>query len=141
MQVFCTETFWIWRMSLTGTFNGWKLGHFTLDATGTGGETLLTRAIHMQAYGAVKDFLDLGCSPDAANAAGEKPLVLALQLKDRKLVNMLLENRANVLADAPGGLNLAQYARKLGMPDVATNLHEMIRHKEAAAYAWAGPYC
>ena len=125
-------------MSLTGAFNGWKLGP-SLDAHGAGGETLLTRALKMQAYDVVKDFLKLGVSPDAANATGEKPLVIALELKDRRLIDLLIDKRASVLVDAPGGLSLAQYAQKLGMPDIAIRLHQIIREKEAAVYSW-GPY-
>ena len=128
-------------MSLTDAFNGWKLGQAVLDAKGTGGETMLTRALKMQAYDAVADFLKLGMSPDAANAMGEKPLHIAIALKDRRAIDMLLDKRASVLADAPGGGTLAQYARKHGMPDVAARLAQMIREKEAAAYAWPGPVC
>ncbi len=129
-------------MSLTDAFNGWKLGQATLDAKGTGGETCLTRALKMQSYEVAADFLKLGASPDAVNAAGEKPLAIAIALKDRELIELLLDKRASVLADAPGGLNMAQYAKLHGMPDVAVRLAQMIREKEASAYAWpGGPYC
>jgi ankyrin repeat protein len=120
-------------MSLKSVFNGAKLGSM-LDAPGQGGETFLTRAIRMGLSQVAADFLDIGADPNAPNAAGEYPLFIALAMKDRKAMALLLHRGASVFYKQDD-LTFREAALKAGMPDIAR--HAEALEKERAAFVAA----
>jgi hypothetical protein len=104
-------------MSVKNAFNAMRLGS-ALDEHGAGGETCLTRAVKMGLVGAAEDFMKLGADANRENAAGEYPLFIALELKDRAMILALVKGGASVFYKKDG-LTFRQQALKQGMPDVA----------------------
>ena len=104
-------------MSVKKAFNSVRLGA-VLNEPGLEGETYLTRAVKMGIPKVAKDFLELGADPDAPNAAGEYPLFLALDRKDRRMMAELLKAGASVFYKRDG-LTFREAALKAGMTDVA----------------------
>jgi len=90
----------------------------TLDRTGAGGETCLTRALKMNDAESVGAFLALGADPDGKNAAGEYPVHVALEKRNFEAARLLLEMGADFLI-TKDGLGLGEYARRNGLPLVA----------------------
>ena len=118
-------------MSLKSSFNAMRLGG-ALDKPGLEGETYLTRAVKMRQYDAVQEFIGIGANPDAENAKGETPLYVALELKDRMAIKILLENNANIFLEK-NGMTFREHAEKAGMKDVAEAAAAIERERMAYA--------
>jgi ankyrin repeat protein len=117
-------------MSLKSVFMG--LGK-TLDAPGVGGETFLTRAVKMGLPEVARDFIRTGADPNRPNAAGELPLFIALEMKDRAMIAELIKGGASVF-HRQDGVTFKARALQLGMPDIA-QLAAAIEKERAAMVA------
>ncbi len=104
-------------MSIKTVFNQLRLGDL-LDAHGRGGETYLTRAVKMGLFDVAEDFINLGADPNRRNAAGELPLFIAFEKRDRVMLITLLQRGADVF-EKKDGLTLREHALKAGLPDIA----------------------
>lgn len=114
-------------MSLKAAFMG--LGR-TLDAPGPGGETFLTRAVKMGLPDAACEFIDIGADPNQPNAAGERPLFIALEMKDREMIAALIKNGASVF-HTQKGVTFRARALQLGLPDVAAAAERIEKERTA----------
>lgn len=117
-------------MALKASFNGMRLGKM-LDEPGVEGETYLTRCIKMGQHQALKEFLDLGCDPLKPNAHKQYPLYLALEMKDRDALNILLNKDENLAFMKKGGMSFKQHAIKAGLIDIARRCAGIERQREA----------
>lgn len=124
-------------MSPRHSFNSLGLGD-CLDQIGVGGETYLTRAIKMGQHDAVEDFLNLGCDPNVKNAAGERPLYIALGMKDETSLTLLFRADASVFIKKDG-LSFRQHAEKSGLTDVAETAAAIERREIAMKQAFSFP--
>lgn len=117
-------------MSLKSSFNEMKLGKI-LDQPGIEGETYLTRSIKMGQHDAIAEFLELGCDPRAPNAHGQIPLYLALELKDREAIKLLLNNDDEMVFMRKDGKSFKHHAIKAGLLDVAQRAATVEKIREA----------
>ena len=120
-------------MSVKSSFNSVRHGK-ALDAHGVEGETYLTRAVRMQQHEAIKDFLELGCDPDAKNAQGESPIFIALSNMDAKAIDTLVFAGASVFVKK-NGMTFKEHAKKAGLAQAVERVE--IVERERAAYAYA----
>ena len=120
-------------MSVKNMFNAARLGS-TLDEQGLGGETYLTRAVKMGLVDVAEDFMKLGADPNGENAAGDYPLFIALEQKDRAMMVALVKGGASVFLKKDG-LTFRQQALKQNMPDVAAWADRIERDRVAMSWA------
>lgn len=67
-----------------------------LDKPMLEGETFLTRSVMMGEAEAIRDFIAVGADPDAPNAKGERPLDMALRLREARCVEILVAYDADI---------------------------------------------
>ena len=104
-------------MFLTRFFNKMRYGAL-LDKQGADGETILTRAVKIQDYDAVCEFVRLGADADLTNAKGESPVGLSLLQRNEGIFRYLVEHGVN-LAVKHHGHDLFKVAAENGMKDAA----------------------
>ena len=114
-------------MSLKQIFNRWRFGK-TLDHCGATGETMLTMAVKACDVKSASEFIALGASVDKPNAAGEYPLFLALEQKDKKMFRLLIEADA-MIGIQQGGKTLYDFAVAQGMQDEANVITGVIKQE------------
>jgi ankyrin repeat protein len=126
-------------MSIKKAFDSMRLGS-AVNARGLGGETFLTRAVKMGLPAAAKEFIELGADPDRANAAGERPLYIALDLKDRAMIATLLQAGADARQER-NGLSFRDNAIRAGMPEIARLADAVENERMAMAVALSCGRC
>lgn len=124
-------------MSIKSVFNRYRISDY-LDQHGVGGETYLTRAIRMGQHDAIAEFLAIGANPDQPNAKGERPLFIALALKDEAAITLLLRADASIFIKKDG-LTFEQHAKGAGFPDIAETAAAIQRREAAMRLALSMP--
>lgn len=112
-------------MFLARFFNRVRFGAM-LDKQGVDGETILTRAVKIEDYDAVCEFVRLGADADMANAKGESPVGLALSQRHDGIFRYLVEHGVN-LAVKHDGSDLFHVAAENGMKDAARVIEDALR--------------
>lgn len=96
-----------------------------LDKQGIDGETILTRAVKVQDYDAVCEFVRLGADADIQNTKGESPVGIALSLRNENIFRYLVEHGVN-LAVKHNGHDLFNVAAENGMKDAARVIQDAL---------------
>lgn len=104
-------------MSLKRVFNRWRF-HKTLDTPGPCGETALTLAVKANDVDGALRFINLGADVNRPNAAGELPVFIAIENRNARMFQLLVEEGVN-LRSAFNGKSLVEAALAAGMKDEA----------------------
>lgn len=121
-------------LSLKRVFNRWRF-HKTLDTPGACGETALTLAVRGDDVDGALRFINLGANVNQPNAAGELPIFIAIENKNPKMFQLLVEEGAN-LRSVFKGRSLIETAVAAGMRDEAAIAASIDKTEESSLYGF-----